>query len=235
VKLRIAPSINKVDPALELEAEQLESDLLACRAKLAELLPTIQRIREYFAGNRGRAMLRGCKTWHEFCVRRLRVTPQAVHVCAKRLNLSTAQKEAAAGHRKEERRLRRWEADVERNQKELGRGTEFARARNKWLDQQMPDVPDVAGHEPLDEDNALDLGDDDRVVPQDALVRTLAALDEAVMTLDKIIGQGVLTIPALLATARKCSAHLASVAASIRAEFDIHSKAKVVCIKTHEQ
>jgi len=61
--------INIVDPTLELETEQLENDWLACRARLAELLPNIQRIREYFAGNRGRAMLRGCKTWREFvCV-----------------------------------------------------------------------------------------------------------------------------------------------------------------------
>src|ERR1700733_9343378 len=111
-----APSSNFVDrdPYLELEAEQAENDMLACRVTLAELLPRLDRIREYYAGNRGHALLRGCKTWHEFCVRRLRVTPQAIHICAKRLNLTAAQKEAAAKKAKEEAQLRRMYAKAER-------------------------------------------------------------------------------------------------------------------------
>jgi hypothetical protein len=231
----VAPSINIVDPDLELAAEQLENDLLDCRAKLAELLPAIQTVRTYFAANRGRAMLRGCKTWREFCVRRLRVTPQAVFVCVKRLNLSTAQKELAAEKAKEASRLRRWEADAEqshaRRTEEWKRGREFAGARNKLLDEQMPDV---TGYEPATESEDDDVA---RVIPMDALDRTLASLDQATETLNRIIASGSLA-PALLAEAKKCVTHIASVAACTRSEFDIRDpncKAKVVSIEGREQ
>jgi hypothetical protein len=220
---------NKVSTcSLEQDAEWLEEAMSDVRRTLAEMLPIIRRVHDAFTKNhkRGSIVLGGCRSWGEYCRTRLRVTPEAVLMMEKRMRL----KEAAADAAKEAAALKR---EFERWSAELGRGTEFARARNmRWLDEQMQDV---AGGEPTPEDDALDLGDADRVVPIETLLRTIASLDEATAMLNRIIVSGTLTIPALLAAARKCAAHTDSVAVSVRQELHIHdpdTPAKIINIET---
>jgi hypothetical protein len=235
---RATPSINFVDADLELTAEQLENGWLDGRAKLAEQLPALQQVRAYFAANRGRAMLRGCRTWGEFARRRLRVTPQAVHICIKRLNLTAAQREVAAEQAKEQRRLRRWEAGAE----QMMQRTEFARARNDRFVQQMAEKQAQYEASPqwAAENEELDrLGHDDadRVVPAHHVHALLSALEQTKATLDRIAISGLIAPDLeLLAATKRCAASAAKVAADVRKELGIgDGKAKVVNIADRVQ
>jgi hypothetical protein len=199
---------------LEEKAEQLENAMCDVRRTLAEMLPNAHLIHAHFVSHRRNSIVfRSCRSWTEYCSKRLHCTPDAIFMAEKRMRI----KELAAEQAKEAAAV-----DARQNKRFI-RSAEFARAQNKrWCDEQMPDVA-----EPDSPEDALDLSDDDRVVPLDALVRTVAALDEGVMTLTKIISGGILTEPDLLAEAKKCVAHLSSIVTTTRSEFDICKSSSV--------
>jgi hypothetical protein len=215
---------------LEADAIRAEDLVEGARWKLAEALPVLRRVHDHFTKNkRGSIRFRGCGSWTEYCDKRLHCSTDAVYMAAKRLRLKQVPDEQA----KEERRLRRMQAEAERSldrrieemNKNLGSGVRVLGLSSHSSSPQR-------NYEPP-EDDSLNLGDEDRVIPETAIVRTLAALDEAGEILPRIIASGTLTIPDLLA-ARKCAAHIASVAEQVREEFGIRgtdTKAKVISIK----
>jgi hypothetical protein len=196
---------------LEEKAEQLENAMCDVRRTLAEMLPNARLIHAHFVSHRRNSIVfRSCRSWTEYCSKRLHCTPDAIFMAEKRMRI----KEVIAEQAKEEKRLAKWAQSGEPPPGMMG----HTLVSPYWRPASPPnEYPD-------DETDEIE-----RVVPEYALTRALAAVDEATEVLTKIIGSGSLT-PALLAEAKKCVAHTASVAGTVRKELGLDDGGKVVSI-----
>lgn len=99
---------------LEFDAMRAEDVVRDVRCRLAEVLPTLLAVRRFFTSHRrGSITFRGCKSWREYCEKRLRCTPDAIFMAKKRLNLKQAAQQIAAAR---EKRKAEAEARFERDE-----------------------------------------------------------------------------------------------------------------------